>query len=452
MTTKKGRIVLVTLFAVLCLSTLVLAVNCPIPDTWQTKCYDDDSEITCPSPGEDFYGQDGNYNINPQSYTKLDENGNDLTDNATEWVIVRDNVTGLVWEVKQDKDDVQNYSNPHDADNTYILYDFSNKAPSCGIEIWKFINDINTEQFGRFSDWRIPTVKELMSIVDRDRYDPSINTTYFPNTESSCYWSSTAYDYFTGWGVCLFKGLVRRSYGDCDIAYVRAVRGGQCGPFENFIHNGNGTVTNTDTGLMWQQDTAPETYTWQEALSYCENLTLAGYDDWRLPNVNELHSIVDYSTYDPSIKTTFSPNTVSSYYWSSTSNAGDPIYAWVVYFGSGAMYFGPKSYLYYVRAVRSGQCGSLDTSTTTTISGLTTTTVPPCTTETLYGEYSRQTELLRHLRDNVLTQTSRGQELIRLYYEWSPVIVKAMEEDENFREYVKEMIDGVVELIEIGVE
>ena len=182
MTTKKGRIVLVTLFAVLCLSTLVLAVNCPIPDTWQTKCYDDDSEITCPSPGEDFYGQDGNYNINPQTYTKLDENGNDLTDNATEWVIVRDNVTGLVWEVKQDKDDVQNYSNPHDADNTYILYDFSNKAPSCGIEIWKFINDINTEQFGRFSDWRIPTVKELMSIVDRDRYDPSINTTYFPNT------------------------------------------------------------------------------------------------------------------------------------------------------------------------------------------------------------------------------------------------------------------------------
>ena len=54
---------------------------------------------------------------------------------------------------------------------------------------------------------------------------------------------------------------------------------------------------------------------------------------------------------------------------------------------------------------------------------------------------------MRYLRDNVLSQIPEGQELIRLYYEWSPAIVKAIEEDEEFKEEIKEMVDGVVELI-----
>jgi hypothetical protein len=64
-----------------------------------------------------------------------------------------------------------------------------------------------------------------------------------------------------------------------------------------------------------------------------------------------------------------------------------------------------------------------------------------CPSEKLYGEHSEQTELLRYLRDNVLSQTPEGQEIIRLYYEWSPAIVKAMEEDEVFKQEVKEIID-----------
>jgi len=67
----------------------------PIPDTGQNKCYDLVEEIPCPKTGEPFYGQDGNYNINPKSYIKIDENGNNLADDATSWVMVRDNVTGL---------------------------------------------------------------------------------------------------------------------------------------------------------------------------------------------------------------------------------------------------------------------------------------------------------------------------------------------------------------------
>jgi len=122
------------------------------------------------------------------------------------------------------------------------------------------------------------------------------------------------------------------------------------------IDNGDGTVTDTDTGLMWQKDTALGTYTWEQALSYCESSTLAGYNDWRLPNRNELQSIVDYSRYNPSIDPIFS-NTVSSSYWSSTTNAGYPGLAWFVFFGYGDVNGYEKSGYYYVRAVRAGQCG-----------------------------------------------------------------------------------------------
>ncbi len=70
-----------------------------------------------------------------------------------------------------------------------------------------------------------------------------------------------------------------------------------------------------------------------------------------------------------------------------------------------------------------------------------------CMLEEIYGEDSEETELLRYIRDNILSPTPEGREIIRLYYEWNPVIVKAMEEDVAFKEQVKEMVDGVLELI-----
>ena len=120
----------------------------------------------------------------------------------------------------------------------------------------------------------------------------------------------------------------------------------------NLVINGDGTVTDTSTGLMWQQATAPGTYTWEQALTYCENLILnndgqwtsntpnasgAKYSDWRLPNSNELQSIVDYSRYNPSIDTTYFPGTVASDYWSSTTNAYVTNGAWNINFGTGYM-------------------------------------------------------------------------------------------------------------------
>jgi hypothetical protein len=89
--------------------------------------------------------------------------------------------------------------------------------------------------------------------------------------------------------------------------------------------------------------------------------------------------------------------------------------------------------------------------TTTILSTTTTTTEGTCPAEEIYGEDSEETELLRYIRDNVLSQNQEGQELIRIYYLWSPTIVRTMEEDEAFKEDVQEMIDGVMHLLR-GVE
>ena len=85
-------------------------------------------------------------------------------------------------------------------------------------------------------------------------------------------------------------------------------------------------------------------------------------------------------------------------------------------------------------------CGETTTTSTNEPNG-------PCPTEEIYGEYSLQTELLRNFRDNVLTQTSEGQEIIRLYYELSPVIVEMMERDESFKQEVKQVVDEILEVI-----
>jgi hypothetical protein len=89
-----------------------------------------------------------------------------------------------------------------------------------------------------------------------------------------------------------------------------------------------------------------------------------------------------------------------------------------------------------------------DETTTTTIDGnTTTTTTKKCPSQKIYGEDSKEVELLRYIRDNVLSKTAEGQEIIRLYYQLSPAVVKAMENNQEFKEEVKEMIDGILPLI-----
>ena len=115
-------------------------------------------------------------------------------------------------------------------------------------------------------------------------------------------------------------------------------------------------VNDTTTCLMWQDDNASKTVTrtWQESIDYCEDMSFAGYDDWRLPNFNELYSIGDRSKVNPAIKDAF-VNVSYSVYWSSTTYVKRTSTAWVVGFHLGYDYINVKANDYYVRCVRDGQ-------------------------------------------------------------------------------------------------
>ncbi len=319
----------------------------PFPDTGQTKCYNNTSEIVCPQPGEPFYGQDAQYQPRiPRSYTKLGMNGVELPDSAAHvddggpWMMTRDNVTGLIWEIKTtaNKDDTYNWQDAQDV----------------------FVAGLNASVFGGFNDWRLPEIGALASLVNAGTFNPSLDQDWFPNTIFSVYYSATtsASDTRQAWLVYFDYGHVGNSFKTWR-DYVRAVRAGQDWSFDNLIINGDGTVTDPDTGLMWQEDTALGTYTWQEALEYAENLTLGGHNDWRLPNRHELHSLINYSRFNPAIKSALVEKTESSGYWSATTYAGNMGRAWSVEFDSGRVIgYGNKSNSYYVRVVRAGQTWS----------------------------------------------------------------------------------------------
>ena len=353
----------------------------PISDTGQTKCYDNEKEIACPKPGEPFYGQDGNYLINPPSYTKLDQSGNELQGDATEWVMVRDNFTGLVWEVKQNKDDLQDYSNPHDADNIYTWYNGNPETnagnmgiPGEGTDTEDIINSLNANKFGGHSDWRLPNVVELASIADISRYWTAIDEGYFPNTvlfeivlpklvhESSFpnivysyYWSATtsAYNKDDAWSINFNYGYGK--HGDkANSRSVRAVRGGQPRSLGILVINDGDTATDAQTGLMWQRTTSEAAMDWENALAHCNALSLGGFNDWRLPTLKELRSIIDYGKY-PSLDSDVFLIADTSHYWSSTTSAFYEVDAWYVDFNYGEDYANYKSNSRYVRALRGGQ-------------------------------------------------------------------------------------------------
>ncbi len=123
----------------------------------------------------------------------------------------------------------------------------------------------------------------------------------------------------------------------------------------SYTDNGNETVTDNVTGLMWQQQDDDKERIWDEAISYCYDLTIAGYSDWRLPSDIELMSIVNYEVYTPAIDSFFFLNTKSSGYWSFTTYAGNSSYAWYVPFTNGTVLYSDKSGYNYVRCVRGGK-------------------------------------------------------------------------------------------------
>ena len=133
-----------------------------------------------------------------------------------------------------------------------------------------------------------------------------------------------------------------------------------------YTDNGDETVTDNKTHLMWKKCTegltdttcttgAAATHTWKAALELASTTTFATYNDWRLPNIKELASLAAHDRYNPAINSTIFPNTPSSGFWSSSPYANDSSNAWILNFDSGYDGYSIRSYSYYVRLVRGGQ-------------------------------------------------------------------------------------------------
>jgi len=288
--------------------------------TGQNRCYDSSSSMICPAKGEDFFGQDVQYAAlgfcAPQSF---------IVQTISDQNVVLDNNTGLMWQQTIPT-------------NTYKW-----------AEAVSYCNDLS---YAGYSDWRLPTPQELLTIVDNSRYNPAIDTNYFPDTQSYYFWSSSTYvgDTDIAWRVGFGYGDVY-GYDKTSSYYVRCVRGESLpsSTFETTTVNGDVVVTDTKTGLVWQK-TYETGKNWQAALDYCENLTYAGYTDWRLPDKNELASLVNYEKYNPASDF---PDMPSDWFWSSSSGVSYTYIAWLVYFISGGyVNYGNKTDYYYVRCVR----------------------------------------------------------------------------------------------------
>ncbi len=195
-----------------------------IPHTGQTECYDvSGNVIACAGTGQDGEHAD----LNAMQYTILADG------------TVRDEVTGLIWEVKENKDDNPDYTNPSDADNTYTWYDPSDPdhvGTESNNDTQDFLSELKTKT--GHNDWRIPSREELRSLVDYSIPEPgpTINRGYFPNTVSSDHWSSTTCSFstddawrvgFSSGGECNYSGQSLWNRGKSASRYVRAVRGGQ---------------------------------------------------------------------------------------------------------------------------------------------------------------------------------------------------------------------------------
>lgn len=344
--------------------TLALPWFCAAFDLWP------DTGQTTPaySGPSDTFGKDGDYSINPQSYTKLGYGGDELPDTATAadgWIMTRDNVTGLTWEVKTGDGAVNDKSNTYTwCDKDYGTgFDYDSGECEPGKNMASFIDDLNTSLgFGGYTDWRMPTLEELLTIVNLEGDTDRVNTDFFPNTQASHYWSATTFapDPYKAWTVEFFSGsnfsTNKSQMPGVTLKYhhLRAVRGGQT-TASGYVDNGDGTVTDKATGLTWQQTGLPYKLALTEALEYCESLDLAGHTDWRLPNRNELLSLVDFSKSSPSIDTDYFPDTKTASYWSSSNHKGPSgnVGYWMVHFEDGRMDPEDNWQNYYVRAVRS---------------------------------------------------------------------------------------------------
>lgn len=338
--------------------------------TYLTTCYDTPG-ATIPCTGT---GQDGDY-----QYGRV-ANFTGPVLRSGDYVTI-DNTTGLTWQTcSMGQSGIDCSTGSPTADT------LSNAVSYCE-------TTLNGSSYAGITTWRLPTLEEMESLVKIGEPDPDTNPSAFndsfPGIASDgsgtgifYYWALTPYapDSATyGWGVNydLSSGsstsdrttqsiIMSNSY------YVRCVSGSNALPAPTFKDKGDGTVYDVATGLLWQKCSMGQTNDsacsgtstvdiWENALTYCNNLSLAG-QSWRLPNINELQTIVDYTTASaPTLDTVAFPNTppedsstgAGNYnYWSSTNSVGLYTQAWSIQFDSGRVVSSDKDDVsFYARCV-----------------------------------------------------------------------------------------------------
>ncbi len=251
---------------------------------------------------------------------------------------VSDTMLNLIWQ--------NNYSDNKGYANNGTIPDLNQTRAS------EYCKDINLTGS---THWRLPTMRELASLVDYSvaRPNPTINPIFITTTrKGGMYWTDTIYAPNTtkAWFVRFAANGVNRRP-KSNTYSVRCVHDES--PSYKYV-KADGTVTDGKTGLIWQDgysdnDGNIKMTSWNNAISYCNNLDALGYDDWRLPNINELVSITDITkgtepktgggkkraistVFDHSL---FSDLTNSPWFWSSTTNATSTAKAWGVCFLDG---------------------------------------------------------------------------------------------------------------------
>ncbi|MEI6806687.1 MAG: DUF1566 domain-containing protein [Myxococcaceae bacterium] len=212
---------------------------------------------------------------------------------------------------------------------------------------------------GGFSDWRAPNIGELQTLVDFTiaLSAVSINAAAFPNTSTADFWSSNQDVGNAGNSWTVGFGSYGVSYWDtiATLDEVRCVRSKYPTPPAERYTVASSVVTDTVTGLIWQQHAPASTYTQSEGVAYCTNLNLGGFSSgWRLPTIKELATLVDYSVpqYSLMMDATAFAGEPASWFWSSTPLADTPAYAWNVHFDVGNVNDNYVSNILFVRCVR----------------------------------------------------------------------------------------------------
>jgi len=292
--------------------------------TGQNKCYSETAEITCPAEGEPFFGQDAQYakkgECIPQKFT--------VKGSGDEKIVFDENLK-LEWQEKITKN-----------------VDWQHASEECA------------KEYAGSYGWRLPTPKELLSIVDNGRYDPAINTDLFPGTTDEWFWTSADFastadaDQNKAWFVRFDRGfLSHKSKTESEKMHVRCVRGTTLpdGEFETQTIGGDEVVKDSVTGLMWQKTYEDSVKKFADALSTCEDLDYAGFTDWRLPNKNELASIANYTKYRPASDFPGMPNWT---FRTSTTDTKTNSSAWYVIFSESIVNPYAKTNSDSVRCVR----------------------------------------------------------------------------------------------------